>query len=158
MYRFKKVSTTLLLVFVCVLLVLSILFYHVSAVKVYDQKRKEDFVSRAETVFMFDQCEWISEVTIVQKVISVKCSRTGELEQIIHFDESLKLLGRMSAASVKYQDALNTFERITGIKQAEISLTLYKNKSVYWVNTLTQEWLLNFDDYSILWKVDKKYE
>ncbi|KAF0226682.1 MAG: hypothetical protein FD133_1359 [Erysipelotrichaceae bacterium] len=154
----KKVSTPLLLVFICTLLILSILFYHVSAVKVYDRKRREDFVSRTEALFTYDQCEWISEVIIQQRIISVKCSRPNAQDQILHMDESLQLLGRMNADAVKYQNALDRFKQVAGIEQAEISLTLYRNKSVYWVKTLTQEWLLDFHDYSILWKVDKKYD
>ena len=154
----KKVSTPLLLIFICTLLILSILFYHVSAVKVYDRKRQEDFVSRTETLFTYDQCEWISEVIIQKRVISVQCSRPNAQGQILHFDESLQLLGRMNADAVKYQNALDKFKQVTGIELAEISLTLYKNESVYLVKTLTQEWLLDFDDYSILWKVDKKYD
>lgn len=154
----KKVSTSLLLVFVCIVLILSILFYHVSSVKVYDRKRKEDFIEKVETLFNYDQCEWISEVFIQQNVISVKCQRLNDADQILHLDESLQLLGRMNADAVKYPDALTSFKQNTGIQDAEISITLYKNRSVYWIKSSTLEWLLDFKDYTILWKVDKNYD
>jgi len=154
----KKVSTSLLLVFVCTLLILSILFYHVSAVKVYDRMRKDDFIANVEILFTYDQCVWISEVIIQQTVISVKCQKAGALDQVFYLNESMQLLGRVNADLIKYQIALSAFKKNTGIEEAVISITLYKNKSVYWVKTLTQEWLLDFDDYSILWKVDKNYD
>lgn len=120
--------------------------------------RKEDFIANVETLFTYDQCEWISEVIIQQTVISVKCHRADTHDQVFHLDESMQLLGRVNADQIMYQNALSAFKQKTGIEEADISITLYKNESVYWVQTLTQEWLLDFDDYSILWKVDKNYE
>lgn len=131
------------------------LFYHVSAVKIFDHQQITRFISESESRYGFTDCQWVSEVMIQIKVITLFCITPDSVNRFVHLDEKMTILSKLDPVLVNYPQAKVAFSQLTGINQFAMSLTLYKGKSVYWVNTATSEWLLNLSDYSILWKVDK---
>ena len=131
------------------------LFYHVSAVKIYDHQQMDRFITESESQYGFTDCQWISEVIIQSKVITLDCMTPDLGKRFIHLDEKKTILSELDPALVNYPQLKTKFSQLTGINQFTMSLTLYQGKSVYCVTTATSEWLLNLNDYSILWKVDK---
>ncbi len=158
MLRFKNIFTSLSLLFIAILLFLSILFYHVSAVAVYDRHQQSNYIRTIGALHSLVNCSWLSEVLIKEKVITLKCYTLNAIELYVNLDEKFKILSKLESKSVHFEEARKTFSATTGEENFELSLTYYDQKSVYWVNTLTGEWLLDMNDYSILWKVEKHNE
>lgn len=137
---------------------LSILFYHVSAVKIYEQDQQRKFIQTAMALHSLSDCVWVSETTISDKVITLKCKSPVFGDRIYHFNDRYQILGQLNPGNIKVSDARRAFIAQTGITDFKVTITYYDQNSVYWVTSGHQEWLLDIDDYTILWKVDKNYD
>jgi len=158
MSRLRNLSLTLILLVSAFVLILSVLFYHVSAVLVLDQDRRDRFLNQIEVLHSIQNCEWISESVIQRKIITVQCESPLMGIRILHFDEKGAVVAGLNLDAVHYPMAKETFKTLTGITDYTMTLTYYDNDSVYWIQSGTQEWLMSMQDYSILWKVEKNNE
>ncbi len=149
---------TLILLMCAFVLILSVLFYHVSAVLVLEQDRKERFLDQIEGLHSIQDCEWISESVIQRKIITVQCESPLMGIRILHFDEKGAVVAGLDLDTVHYPMAKEAFKILTGISDYTMTLTYYDEESVYWIQSGTQEWLMSLQDYSILWKVEKNDE
>jgi hypothetical protein len=154
----KNATSTVLLLCSIVLIVLSTLFYNVSAVKIYDEHQRELFMSTLEGLHGYSQCEWVSSVFIIEKVITLKCKTPAYGIRVLHVNVKYQVISSLDPSDIKLSEASAAFTALNTSSSFTISTTNYKNENVYWVVSDEEEWLLNFDDYSILWKVDKNYE
>jgi hypothetical protein len=154
----KNATSTVLLLCSIVVIVLSTLFYNVSAVKIYDDHQRERFMSTLEGLHTYTECEWISSVFIVENVITLKCKTPAYGIRIFHVNVKYQIISSLDPYDIKLSEASAAFASLNAVSSFRISTTSYKNKNVYWVDSDDGEWLLDFNDYSILWKVDKNYE
>lgn len=158
MSRLKKIAASLGLVLFALCLGLSILFYHVSAVAKYNQSQNQRFITMVESLHNVTDCEWISELVITKKIVTLKCLSPVFGDRYLHFDEKWAILGELNPTNVNFEEAKAAFTQSTQLTDFTISLTYTDQESVYWISKDTQEWLLDLSDFSILWKVDKKYD
>lgn len=158
MPRIKRISTSLGLLFIALFLALSIFFYHVSAVPVYIQNQNTRFITTVENLHNLRECEWVSDLTIEQKIITLKCLSPVFGDRYLHFDEKWAIMGELNPTSVNFEDAKAAFTTETQLTEVTITLTYIDHQSVYWISNDAQEWLLDLSDFSILWKVDKNYD
>jgi len=158
MTRLKSSLTSFVLFWFIVIILVSMLFYHVSAVVIYNQHQQTKFINTTEVLHSLNNCAWISEVLIKEKVITLKCKTFQADEIYVSFDEKYKILARLDTNQINFNEAKVAFKEKTGEVNFEVSITFNNDKSVYWVKTFDTEWLLDMNDYSILWKVEKNYE
>jgi len=158
MTRIRKASSTVLLLCLILVIFLSTIFYHVSAVKIYENHQKDLFMSTLEGLHAYNECTWISSVVIVEKVITLKCKTPSYGFRVLHVNDKYQIISSLDPEVIKLSEASAAFAEINASISFTISTTSYQNENVYWVNSDDGEWLLDFNDYSILWKVDKNYE
>lgn len=111
-----------------------------------------------ENLHNLRECEWVSELTIEQKIVTLKCLSPVFGDRYLHFDEKWAIMGELNPTSVNFEDAKAAFASETQLTEVTISLTYIDHQSVYWISNEAQEWLLDLSDFSILWKVDKNYD
>jgi hypothetical protein len=158
MSRLKKIAASLGLALIALCLGLSILFYHVSAVVKYNQNQNQRFITMVENLHNLTDCEWVSEIMITKKIVTLKCLSPVFGDRYLHFDEKWSILGELNPKTVDFENAKAAFTQNTKMTDFTISLTYFDQQSVYWISKESQEWLLDLSDFSILWKVDKNYE
>jgi hypothetical protein len=158
MTRLKKITASLGLLLIALCLGVSILFYHVSAVAKYNQNKNQRFITMVENLHNLSDCEWISEITITSKIVTLKCLSPVFGDRYLHFDEKWSILGELNPKMVNFENAKAAFTQSTELSDFTLTLTYYDQHSVYWVSKDTREWLLDLTDFSILWKVDKNYD
>ncbi len=158
MNRVKNVLSSLTLLVFAFMLFLSILFYHVSAVVVYGQHKQKDFIRIAEGLHSLANCSWESEVLIKEKVITLKCFTFTATEVYVSFGEKVNILAKIDSSNVNFDTVRNAFRSSTNENTFKLSLTSFDGKGTYWITTKNKEWLLDMNDYSILWKVEKSNE
>jgi hypothetical protein len=95
---------------------------------------------------------------IIEKVITIKCKTPSYGLRVLHVNEKFQILSNLDPIDIKLSEASDAFAKMNYSKSFSISTTSYKNEKVYWISSDDGEWLLDFIDYSILWKVDKHYE
>lgn len=154
----RKMSLSVFLILVSLVLILSVLFYHVSAVLILNENQKDEFLDQIEDYYSIQDCEWISETVIEQKVITVQCTGPMMGVRILHLNEKAQVIAGLSLEEVHYPMANQTFKTLTNILDFETSLTYYHGESVYWIQSQNTEWLMKMQDYTILWKVEKNDE
>lgn len=147
-----------LLLGIATVLFLSILFYHVSAVRIYEQDQQRKFIDTAMVLHSLNDCVWVSETEITDQVITLKCQSPVFGDRVYHLNTKYQILGQLNPGNIKVSDARRAFIAQTGITDFKVTITYYENESVYWVTSGHQEWLLDINDFTILWKVDKTYE
>jgi len=156
MSRVKNLILTLFLLLTIVVLVLSVLIYHVSAVSIVQKHHQTQFLETIESKYSIQDCTWISETVIETKVITVQCESAVMGVRILHFDEKGTVLAGLDLDQVHYPMAKEAFKALTGIPDFTITLTFYHEDSVYWIQSGTTEWLMSLQDHKILWKVEKQ--
>ena len=147
---------TLFLLLTILVLILSVLFYHVSAVSIVQKKHQIKFLTDIESRYSIHDCAWISEAVIERKVITVQCESAVMGIRILHFDEKGTVMAGLDLDQVHYPMAKEAFKALTGIPDFTITLSFYHDDSVYWIQSGTTEWLMSMQDFKILWKVEKQ--
>jgi hypothetical protein len=154
----KNTTSAILLLFTIVLIILSTIFYNVSAVKIYDEHQRELFMSTFEGLHSYTECSWISSVVITEKIMTIKCKTPSYGFRVLHINEKYQIISSLDPNEIKLSEASDAFMKMNYSRTFNISTTSYKTENVYWISSDEGEWLLDFIDYSILWKVDKHYE
>ena len=155
---FKNTAISFLLLFSSLMIILSTLFYNVSAVIVFEKHQRNLFMSTFEGLHNYTECDWISSVTIIDKVMTLECETPMYGLRILYVNEKYQILSSIDPNEIKLSEASSAFTAMNYSTSFSISTTTYKNEIVYWISSDDGEWLLDFIDYSILWKVDKNYE
>jgi len=154
----KNTVSAFLLLCVILMIVLSTIFYHVSAVKIYEEHQQDLFMSTFEGLHTYTQCTWVSSVVIIEKVVTLQCNTPSYGLRILHVNEKYQIISSLDPDQISLSEASAAFASMNYAKTFSISTTSYKNMNVYWISSDDGEWLLDFNNYSILWKVDKNYE
>ena len=157
MKRLKKVLQSLALIFIAFIVVLSILFYHVSAVAVYERDQQEKFIRTASALWSIGGCTWISDTLISERVITLRCDGLTEGQRYLHFNEKIQLLGQISTDRIDFESAKTDFTALTGVTDIRIAVTYFNDQNVYLITSPTMEWIMD-QNKAILWKVNKNYE
>lgn len=154
----KSTASSVFLLLLILVMGFSNLFYHVTAVKIFESHENQRFVSTFEGLHSYSRCTWISSVSLVEKVITLNCTATGNEEIILHVNEKYQILSTLTLNEVHLTEASDAFRALELTQNFSISTTYYKDKNVYWISSENGEWLLDINDYAILWKVDKNYD
>lgn len=155
---FKQLGVSLILFFVALVIGLSVLFYHVSAVVVHESDQHDKFITMVESIHNIDRCAWVSEVIIKEKVITLRCDNPFSGNRYYHFNTVYQRLGDLDPTEVDFEAAKAAFMVSSGDQELLITLTYHDSKSVYWMTSKQNEWLIDIKSYNILWKVDKHYD
>lgn len=155
---FKNTAIGFLLLFSSLMIILSTLFYNVSAVIVFEKHQRNLFMSTFEGLHNYTDCSWVSSVLITDKVMTLECKTPLYGLRVLYVNEKYQILTSIDPNEIKLSEASSVFTAMNNSTSFSISTTTYKNEIVYWISSDDGEWLLDFIDYSILWKVDKNYE
>jgi len=155
---FKNTAIGFLLLFSSLMIILSTLFYNVSAVVVFEKHQRNLFMSTFEGLHNYTDCTWVSSVLIIDKVMTLECETPMYGLRVLYVNEKYQIITSIDPNEIKLSDASSAFTAMNNSTSFSISTTTYKNEIVYWISSDDGEWLLDFIDYSILWKVDKNYE
>ena len=149
---------SLILFLVSVLIGLSMLFYYVSAVTIYERDQHSKFIKLAETLHNIQRCSWVSGVIIKEKIITLRCDNPFNGNRYYFFTPAVLRLDDLDPTEVHLEATKTAFEVSSGISDLQITLTYYDGKPVYWISGDHTEWLIDIKSNEILWKVDKQYD
>ena len=149
---------SLILFLVACVIGVSILFYHVSAVRIYEKDQQTKFITLVQSSHNLQRCSWISDVIIKEKVITLRCDNPSTGNLYYFFNEQFQKLSELDPTEVHPEAAKAAFIQSSGVQDPQITLTYYDDGPVFWITASSYEWLIDIKTYEILWKVDKNYD
>lgn len=158
MKRLNRLMVSLILLLIAALFGASMLFYHVSAVTIYQRDQHNKFIELAETLHNIQRCSWVSGVIIKDKIITLRCDNPFTGNRYYFFTPEVLRLDDLDPTQVHFEAAKTAFAATSGKSDLMITLTYYDEKPVYWITSETTEWLIDIKSNDILWKVDKQYD
>jgi len=158
MKRLNRLMVSLILFLIAALIGVSMLFYHVSAVTIYERDQHNKFIELAETLHNIQRCTWVSGVIIKEKVITLRCDNPFNGNRYYFFTPKVLRLDDLDPTEVHFEAAKTAFAASSGISELQITLTYFDEEPVYRITSETTEWLIDIKSNEILWKVDKQYD
>jgi len=158
MKRLNRMMISMTLFLIAALIGVSMLFYYVSAVTIYERDQHNKLIKLAETLHNVQRCSWVSGVIIKEKIITLRCDNPFNGNRYYFFTSKVLRLDDLDPTEVHLETAKTAFAASSGIMDLQITLTYYEEKPVYWITSEHTEWLIDIKSNEILWKVDKQYD
>jgi len=119
-----------------------------------EYKKSLDMLSVKENV---QECEFINR-HIIEEVRNVaKCMDKG-LMKVFVYDDLGNKLAEIVESTIQYEQVKKSFIEYNNLVNPELTLSFYDNQIVYYVRDKHLEYLVDFNTYIVLWKVDLSYE
>jgi len=78
--------------------------------------------------------------------------------KVFVYDDLGNKLAEIVESTIQYEQVKKSFIEYNNLVNPELTLSFYDNQIVYYVRDKHLEYLVDFNTYIVLWKVDLSYE